>query len=180
MGSTFISLFKVNMGKSAKKSKISAQRNNVLRTKAAVEDEEALFGRAMKTLGNGRFRIQTTDKEGRPIEADAAIAGRSVVRIQLGDVIIVGRNESSKHITYEILASCDKKAVKELRDAKRLHPSFFSEDDQLGDDLFDRSEDAAPEEESAKPKMEKGKKPTKSDKMSPMVNENDDVDVDAI
>jgi translation initiation factor IF-1 len=167
------------MGKSAKKSKISAQRNNVSRTKAAMEDTEALFGRAMKTLGNGRFRIQTTDREGRPIEADAAIAGRSVVRIQLGDVVIVGRNESSKHITYEILASCDKKAVKELRDAKRLHPSFFSEDDQLGDDLFDRSEDAAEEETSAKPKMEKANKPTKTTKAA-AADDDDDVNVDAI
>ena len=172
------------MGKSTKKAKISAQRNNVSRTKAAMEDEEAVFGRAMKTLGNGRFRIQTTDKEGRPIEADAAIAGRSVVRIQLGDVIIVGRNESSKHITYEILASCDKKSVKELRDAKRLHPSFFSEDDELGDDLFDRSEDVA-EEEEAKPKMEKGNKPSKSSKAADattrdMIAEEDDVNIDDI
>ena len=163
-----------------KKAKISAQRNNVSRTKAAIDDDETLFGRATKTMGNGRFRIQTTDKDGHPIEAEAVVAGRSVVRIQIGDVIIVGRNESSKHITYEILASCDKKAVKELRDTKRLHPCLFSEDDQLGDDLFDRSEDAPPEEESVKPKMEKGNKPTKSDKMKPMVNEDDDVNVDAI
>lgn len=168
------------MPKSIKKSKISAQRNNVSRTKEAIADTDALFGRALKTLGNGRFRIQTTDGDGRPIETDAAIAGRSVVRIQIGDVVIVGRNESAKHITYEILASCDKKAVKELRDAKRLHPAFFSEDDQLGDDLFDRSEDIAAEEESAKSKMEKGNKPTKSDKIKPMVDEDDNVNIDAI
>ncbi len=173
------------MPKSTKKSKISAQRNNVSRTKAAIEDEETLFGRATKTLGNGRFQIQTTDKDGRPIETSAVIAGRSVVRIQIGDVIIVGRNESSKHITYEILASCDKKAVKELRDAKRLHPSLFSEDDQLGDDLFDRSEDAAPEEDENKSKMEKGNKPAKSSKAAEAttrdrITEEDDINVDDI
>lgn len=166
------------MGKSIKKAKISAQRNNVSRTKEAIAAEDALFGRALKTLGNGRFRITTTDKEGRPIETDAAIAGRSVVRIQIGDVVIVGRNESSKRVTYEILASCDKKAVKELRDAKRLHPAFFSEDDQLGDDLFDRSEEIEKEEESAKPTMEKGNKPTRGKAV--VEAEEDDVDVDAI
>ncbi len=173
------------MGKSMKKAKISAQRNNVSRTKAAIQDDEALFGRAIKTLGNGRFHIQTTDKDGRPIEAEAAIAGRSVVRIQIGDVIIIGRNESSKHITYEILGSCDKKAVKELRDAKRLHPCLFSEDDQLGDDLFDRSEDIAQEEEEAKSKMEKGNKPSKTSKAAEAttrdrISEEDDINIDAI
>ncbi len=173
------------MGKSYKKANISAQRNNVSRTKAAIEDEEAIFGRATKTLGHGRFMIQTTDKDGRPIETSAVIAGRTVVRIQIGDVILVGRNESSKHITYEILASCDKKAVKELRDKKRLHPALFSEDDELGDDLFDRSEDIAAEDEEAKLKMEKGNKPSKTSKVADattrdMMAEEDDVNIDAI
>ena len=173
------------MGKSTKKAKISAQRNNVSRTKEAIDDDETLFGRTTKTMGNGRFRIQTTDKDGHPIEAEAVVAGRSVVRIQLGDVIVVGRNESSKHITYEILASCDKKAVKELRDKKRLHPCLFSEDDQLGDDLFDRSEDAALEEEETKSKIEKGNKPSKTSKAADattrdMLAEEDDVNIDAI
>jgi translation initiation factor IF-1 len=167
------------MGKSMKKAKISATRNNDLRTKVALKDTEALFGRAVKTLGNGRFRITTTDNEGRAIETDAAIAGRSVVRIQIGDVLIVGRNESAKHITYEILGSCDKKAVKQLRDTKRLHPALFSEEDELGDDLFDRSEQIAEEEEAAKPKMEKGNKPAKAPK-GLVEDEDDDVNVDAI
>jgi hypothetical protein len=168
------------MGKSMKKAKISAQRNNVSRTKSAIADEEALFGRAVKTLGNGRFRITTTDNDGRAIETDAAIAGRSVVRIQIGDVLIVGRNESAKHITYEILGSCDKKAVKQLRDTKRLHPALFSEEDELGDDLFDRSEEIAAEEEAAKPKMEKANKPTKTTKATVADDDDDDVNVDAI
>ncbi len=161
-----------------KKAKISAQRNNVTRTKDAIADDDALFGRAVKTLGNGRFRIQTTDAKGHGIEADAAIAGRSVVRIQIGDVVVVGRNETSKHITYEILASCDKKAVQELRQAKRLHPSFFSEEDTLGDDLFDRSEEIAAEDESAKPKLEKANKPTRGKAVAE--DDTDDVNVDAI
>lgn len=163
------------MGKSMKKAKISAERNNGLRAKAAVQDTEALFGRAIKTLGNGRFRIQTTDLDGHPTEADAAIGGRSVVRIQIGDIVIVGRNESSKRCTYEILGSCDKKTIKQLKDAKRLHPSLFSESDELGDEFFDRSEQIAEEEAASK---EKDKKASKTAKTAEVDEE--DLDVDAI
>ena len=168
------------MGKSMKKAKISAVRNNEQRTKIALKTEDALFGRATKSLGNGRFLIMTTDERGKSIEVDAAIGGRSVVRIQIGDVIIVGRNESSKHVTYEILGSLDKKSVKELRDAKRLHASFFSEEDSLGDDLFDRSEDIAAEEEAAKPKMEKANKPSKEARATMLPEKDDEVNIDAI
>lgn len=163
-----------------KKAKISAVRNNDQRTKIALKTEDALFGRATKSLGNGRFRIITTDDDGRSLEADAAIGGRSVVRIQIGDIVIVGRNESSKHVTYEILGSCDKKAVKQLREAKRLHPAFFSEEDLLGDDLFDRSEEIATEEDSGKPKMEKANKPTKEIRATMLPDGEDDINVDAI
>lgn len=168
------------MGKSMKKAKISAVRNNDQRAKAALKDTEAVFGRAIKTLGNGRFRIVTTDDKGKSLEAEAAVGGRSVVRIQIGDIVIVGRNESSKHVTYEILGSCDKKTIKELRDAKRLHPAFFSEEDALGDDLFDRSEEFRLEEETAKGKVEKGNKPVKESRVTTEKEEEEDVDVDAI
>jgi translation initiation factor IF-1 len=167
------------MGKSMKKAKISAVRNNDQRTKIALKDTEAYFGRTLKTLGNGRFRIITTDEKGKCLETDAAIGGRSVVRIQIGDIVIVGRNESSKHVTYEILGSCDKKSVKELREAKRLHPAFFSEEDAMGDDLFDRSEELGAEEETAKGKLEKGNKPVKESRMT-VTEEEDEVNVDAI
>jgi translation initiation factor IF-1 len=165
------------MGKSYKKAARAAKSKNEELNKAVLTEENVLFGRAMKTLGNGRFRIQTTDNGGHGVEVDAAIAGKTVVRIQLGDVVVIGRNESSKNITYEILGSCDKKAVKLLRDAKRLHPSLFSEDDTLGDDLFDRSEDVAAEEDKDV-KKEKGNKPVKKDKMT--VDDDDEVNVDAI
>ena len=168
------------MGKSMKKAKIAATRNNDQRMKIALKTEDALFGRAIKTLGNGRFRIITTDDKGKSLEADAAIGGRSVVRIQIGDVVIVGRNESSKHVTYEILGSCDKKAVKELRDAKRLHPAFFSEEDTLGDDLFDHSEETAVEDDTAKPKMEKANKPAKEIRTLVLSEKEDEVDIDNI
>jgi translation initiation factor IF-1 len=157
------------------KSKRSAIRNNETRTKEAVIDDTALFGRTLKSLGHGHFRIQVPDKDGRGTEALATVGGRSVVRIQIGDVVIVGRNESAGKISYEILGSCDKKTVKQLRDAKRLHESLFNGDDTLGEDIFDRSEEAAPAEENPTGKTNK---PVK--KMKIIVSEDDSVNVDAI
>lgn len=167
------------MGKSMKKSKQSAQRKNEQLNQVVLKDTDAVFGRVIKKLGNGHFRVLTTDGDGRGIEVSAVIASKSVVRIDIGDIIVVGRNESSKHVTYEVLGAIDKKTTEQLREAKRFHPSLFSDTDELGDDLFDRSEDAKPEEEDTKPKMEKGNKPVKKDKMT-TGDDDDDVDINAI
>lgn len=166
------------MGKSMKKSKQGAQRKNEQLNQLVVNADDAIFGRTIKKLGNGQFRVQTTDHEDHGIEVNATILGKSVVRIEIGDVVVVGRNESSGRVTYEILGSVDKKTTQLLREAKRFHPSLFSDTDALGDDFFDRSEEVKPEEaEAAKPKMEKGNKPVKKDKA---LLDNDEVDVDAI
>jgi hypothetical protein len=165
------------MGKSMKKSKQSAQRKNTELNHVVLKDTEALFGRAVKKLGNGHFRILTTDSENHSTEVNAVVQGKSVVRIEIGDVIIVGRNESAGKVTYEILGALDKKTTQQLREAKRFHSSLFSEADTDGDELFDRSADAGEEEESAKPKMEKGNKPVKKDKA---LLADGEVDVDAI
>lgn len=165
------------MGKSKKKSNQSAQRKNATLNTVVLKEEDVLFGRALKKLGNGYFRILTTDSENRGTEVNAVIQGKSVVRIELGDIIIVGRNESSGKVSYEILGALDKKTTQQLREAKRFHPSLVSDADTDGDELFDRSADAGEEEESGKPKMEKGNKPVKKDKA--LLDEGE-VDVDAI
>lgn len=165
------------MGKSMKKSKQGAQRKNEQLNQVVLKDDDVLFGRTNKKLGNGQFRILTTDGDGRGIEVNAAILGKSVVRIDLGDVVVVGRNESAGRVTYEILGALDKKTTQQLREAKRFHPSLFSEADQDGDDLFDRSEELKEAGEEAKPKMEKGNKPVKKDKA---LLDDGEVDVDAI
>ncbi len=167
------------MGKSFKKAKQSAERKNKTLNTIVLTDEDAVFGRVIKKLGNGRFRIQVPDKKGNGSEAEAAIVGKSISRIDLGDVVVVGRNESAGRISYEILGPCDKKAVTALRDAKRLHPSLLADTNEEGEDLFDRSEEIADEGEGgAKTKVEKGNKPAKPSKIT--VTETDDVDVDAI
>lgn len=166
------------MPKSFKKSKQSAERKNKALNTLVLTDEDAVFGRVLKDLGFGRFRIQVPDKKGHGSEAEAAVVSKTTSRIHLGDVVVVGRNESAGKISYEILGSCDRAAVTALRKAKRLHPSLFAEDEELGEDLFDRSEEVKPEEESTKPKLEKGNKPVKKDKALP--TDEEDVDVDAI
>lgn len=170
------------MGKSMKKSKQSAQRKNATLNQVVLTADDAVFGRAIKKLGNGHFRILTTDADNRGIEVNAVIASKSVVRIDLGDIIVVGRNESSKHVTYEILGAVDKKTTQMLREAKRLHSSILCESEDVDNDIFDRSEDAKAEEQAqegaAKSKMEKANKPVKKDKVTE--DDDDDVDINAI
>jgi translation initiation factor IF-1 len=167
------------MGKSFKKAKVSAERKNKTLNTIVLTDEGAVFGRIVKKLGNGRFRIQVPDKKGHGSEADAAVVGKSVSRVDLGDVVVVGRNESAGKISYEILGACDKASVKLLRDAKRLHPTLFADGDEEGEDLFDRSGDVGGEDDGAvKAKIEKGNKPVKPSKIT--AAEEEDVNVDDI
>jgi translation initiation factor IF-1 len=165
------------MGKSMKKSKQSAQRKNATLNTVVLKEEDVLFGRAIKKLGNGQFRILTTDAENRGIEVVATILGKSTVRTELGDVVVVGVNESSSKKTYEILGPVSKKTTQELREANRLHSSFFADAGEDGDELFDRSADAGDEEESGKLKMDKSNKTVKKDRV--LLPEGE-VDVDAI
>jgi len=166
------------MGKSFKKSNRSAKNKNEQLNKLVINVDDAIFGRIVKKLGNGRFRIQVPDAEGRGTEADASIAGKTTVRVDVGEIVIVGRNESSKHVTYEILGSCDKKTVEILRKAERLHPSLFNEGDVLGDDFFDRDEDTPSGEEEVVGKKDKSNKPVRG--KATVSDDDDDVNVDAI
>lgn len=164
------------MGKSFKKSARSAKNKNEALNKVVLEETDAIFGRTTKKLGNGRFRIQVPNEKGHGTEVDAYLLGKSMVRIEIGDVVILGRNDSGKNITYEILGSCEKSVVETLRKANRLHSSLFNDEDILGEDLFDRSEEI-PAEGEGTAKKEKSNKPVKKDKMTA---DTDDVNVDDI
>lgn len=163
------------MVKSFKKSARSAKNKNEALNKIILEETDAIFGRTTKKLGNGRFRIQVPNEKGHGTEVDAYLLGKSMVRIEIGDVVIVGRNDSGKTITYEILGSCEKSNVETLRKANRLHSSLFNDEDFLCEDLFDRSEEIPADEGTAK--KEKSNKPVKKDKMT---EDTDDVNVDDI
>ncbi len=156
-------------GMSYGKAKRSAQRNNDVLNKDVLSDPEAIFGRILKPLGNSRFRVNTTDHRGYPIEADASIRGNSI-RITTGDLVILGRNESAGRVIFEIMGSCDKKTIKQLRDGKRLHSSLMAESDMLDDDFFDRDEEG--EEEPVKAQ--------ESSKSTPAAAKDEEVDIDEI
>jgi translation initiation factor IF-1 len=166
------------MGKSYKKSARSAKNKNETLNRVVLEEEDVIFGRTTKKLGNGRFMIKTANEKGHGIEVDAYLLGKSIVRIEIGDVVVVGRNDSGKTITYEILGSCERSVVETLRKANRLHPSLFNEEDLLGEDLFDRSEEVKVEDETAI-KKDKSNKPVKKDKMTASADD-DDVNIDDI
>ncbi len=149
------SSFQIKMPNKGKAKRGAVKKNESL-GKAVLAEDTALLGRVVKELGNKWFRIQTTNNKGHSLETEGHIRGNTV-RIHIGDVVILGSNESGGKITYEILGSCDKKVVKQLRDLKRLPSALTTGPDELGDDFFDRSED------EAEP-----------------VKEEEDVDVDAI
>lgn len=153
----------------------SANRNNDSLNRDILDDPTGFFGRAVKALGHRRFQVETVDAKGNPILVDAPIRGK-ILWINVGDVLILGKNESSDASSYEILGACDKKTLKRLRDAKRLPSSLFPESGEgLGDDLFDRSDDIA-EDETTAGKQEKPK--AKAPVAEPSAEE--EIDLDAI
>jgi translation initiation factor IF-1 len=168
------------MPKRAGKANRSAILKNDRMNKGLIDDESVLFGRVLKSLGNCRFRIQTTDEDDRGVEVDAAIGGRSVIRIHPGDLVVVGRNDSAGKVNYEIFGACDKKTIGKLKEAERLHPSLFSETDDLTDDIFDRSEDLVDDDATTVAAATKKDKANKPSKVVKLATESDDVDVDAI
>lgn len=131
------------------KKKIARNRTNMIRSKVAMVDETAIFAKVIKPLGNCRFRILCPDAKGKTmVEVDARIGGNSVTRILIGDIAIVGRNTSSDHESYEILGSLDKKQIKDLEKARRLHPSLIEVGEDTGDGIeFDYAEEEKKEEE---------------------------------
>lgn len=133
------------------KKKLARERTNMIRSKTAMVDESAVFARVLKPLGNSRFRILCPDMKGKAtVEVDARIGGNSVVRIMVGDIAIIGRNASSERETYEILGSLDRKQVKEMEKARRLHPNLLDTDVGGGDGIefaYDEPEEGKGEEE---------------------------------
>jgi hypothetical protein len=92
---------------------------------SAIDDPDALFGRALKSLGNGWFQIAVQDPNRREslIEAVAAIGGRSVIRIQINDIVVVA--QSGKR--YELMGSISRKGALHLQSQKRIPKTLLVE-----------------------------------------------------
>jgi translation initiation factor IF-1 len=130
------------MPKNTKTIAIGTQRKQIRNARLqaeALQDTEAIFGRAVKGFGNGMFSVVIADQEhpDRIREVTAAIAGRSIARIFLNDIVVVA--PSGKR--YEIMGSMSAKNVEEL--GARIHPAILNEGAALVSEAgfeFDRGE----------------------------------------
>lgn len=89
---------------------------------SAMDDDSALFGRAIKALGNCRFRVVVPDARGSLKEEEARIGGKSVIRIEINDIVIVAR--SGKDL--EIMGRMDRKGTARLQKENRIHPALIT------------------------------------------------------
>jgi hypothetical protein len=162
-----------NLAKAARIQEKKAKRNLRVET-AAVEDDDALFGRTLKAEGNGWFRIAVADPKDRKriIEVHARVGGRSVARIATNDIVIVA--QSGK--TYELMGSVSRNTVNKLQKDKRIHPALLSEaaeEDEVGI-LFERDEEDEKVEEEV---VEKTAEKKESVNLKEVL---EDADIDAI
>lgn len=98
----------------------------------ALTDKDARFGRTIKALGNGMFRVVISEKDypERLLEITARVGGRGVARIQINDIVIIA--ESGR--AFEVLGSVSRKNTLMLQKEKRIHPALL-------DGAMDGSED---------------------------------------
>lgn len=149
---------------------------------SAMDDDSALFGRAIKALGNCRFRVVVPDARGSLKEEDARIGGKSVIRIEINDIVIVAR--SGKDL--EIMGRMDRKGTARLQKENRIHPALITASEITAEMMkkpvtaieegfefdYENALDTIPEVES-EDEADKSKRAT-------VMPDNDDIDVDAI
>jgi translation initiation factor IF-1 len=98
----------------------------------AIDDEKAIFGKAIKALGDGMFRIclPHEDHENELIEVTAKAVDKNMARISVNDVVIVVRSGR----VYELKGVLTHKNIKLMLKAKRIHPRLVDSSQKEGDD----------------------------------------------
>jgi translation initiation factor IF-1 len=175
----------VKVGAKVSKTAKRADRKNKSNLRVAVEDDDAVFGRVTKVLGNRRFLVTYWDPENRRhvVDIQATIAKKKV-RIDINDIV----NIAGSGREWEIQAQIDPKSANKLKKEGRISAELLLATENApvkaaggGDALeFDYGEDEEGEEsdsdgEEAKPKKGealKGKKVVDA--------ELEDADIDAI
>jgi translation initiation factor IF-1 len=129
------------------RTKLKKEKKNERVEANALTDKDARFGRAIKALGNGMFRVIISEKDHieRLMEVTARVGGRSVARIQINDIVVVAESGS----VYELLGSITRKSALLLQKEKRIHPGLLTETSgEEGEDQIQFDEDTIdPEEE---------------------------------
>jgi translation initiation factor IF-1 len=88
--------------------------------KIALSDDDALYGRVIKSLGQRQFRIILPDASMRLIEVTAKIPKKRSL-ITESDIVVVATSGTA----YEIQGTMDKKTAHTLAKEKRLHPDLL-------------------------------------------------------
>lgn len=86
----------------------------------ALSDDNALYGRVVKALGQRQFRIILPDASMRLIEVTAKIPKKRSL-IGESDIVVVAASGAA----YEIQGSMDKKTAHTLVKEKKLHPDLL-------------------------------------------------------
>ena len=174
----------VKVGAKVSKTAKRADRKNKSNLRVAVEDDDAVFGRVTKVLGNRRFLVTYWDPENRRhvVDIQATIAKKKV-RIDINDIV----NIAGSGRDWEIQAQIDPKSANKLKKEGRISAELLLATENApvkaagGDALeFDYGEDEEKGEESdsdaeeAKPKKGEALKGKKVDA------ELEDADIDAI
>jgi translation initiation factor IF-1 len=88
----------------------------------AISDSSVIFGKTVKTLGGGMFRIALPHAEHKHelIEVTAKAVDKNMARICLNDIVIVVLSGK----IYELKGNVSAKNIKILAAEKRIHPAL--------------------------------------------------------
>ncbi len=172
----------VKVGAKVSKTAKRADRKNKSNLRVAVEDDDAVFGRVTKVLGNRRFLVTYWDPENRRhiVDIQATIAKKKV-RIDINDIV----NIAGSGRDWEIQAQIDPKSANKLKKEGRISAELLLATENApvkaaggGDALeFDYGEDeegAAESDSDAEEEKPKKAAPKK------VLEDLEDADIDAI
>ena len=101
----------------------------------AIDDPSVIFGKTVKMLGGGMFRVAIPHQEQKNelIEVTAKAVDKNMARICLNDVVILvmsGRN-------YELKGNVSTKNIKVLAKTQRIHPALVESEHKVDDGGFE-------------------------------------------
>lgn len=172
----------VKVGAKVSKTAKRAEKKNKSNLHIAVEDDDAVFGRVTKILGNRRFLVTYWDPENRRhiVDIQATIAKKKV-RIDINDIV----NIAGSGRDWEIQAQIDPKSANKLKKEGRISAELLLATENApvkaagGDALeFDYGDDEEKGEESDSDAEEE--KPKKAAPKKVVEADLDDGDIDAI
>jgi hypothetical protein len=108
--------------KNKKASQERKERKNANVEAEAMTDPDVLFGKAIKTMGDGMFRVYIPNPKHKSelIEVTAKAVDKNMARICVNDIVIVVQSGSN----FEVKGNVSARNIKTLVLDKRLHSSL--------------------------------------------------------